>query len=126
VTLTLHPKLAPTAGEAVTAYDLALSLTAANVAGYWRPTSANLLSRITRDQLLAIGREVLGEPWSQSRAGEKKATLVGQLHRAFADPEKSGRTPKQIEKLKHWLPACMTFAVETPKPAKAKRARKAA
>lgn len=126
VAVTLTPKLAPKTGEEVAAYDLALSLTSVNVADYWRPTSDNFLSRITRDQLLAIGREVLGEPWSQSRAGEKKASLVSQLHRAFADPEKSGRTPKQIEKLKHWLPTCMAFAVETPKPAKAKKARKAA
>lgn len=126
IALTLMPKLAPDTGEAVTGYDLALSLTSANVADYWRPTSDNFLSRITRNQLLAIGREVLGEAWSQSRAGEKKATLVGQLHRAFADPEKSGRTPEQIEKLKHWLPACMSFAVEIPQPAKAKKARKAA
>lgn len=124
IALTLMPKLAPDTGEAVTGYDLALSLTSANVADYWRPTSDNFLSRITRSQLLAIGREVLGEAWSGSRTGEKKAALVGQLHRAFADPEKSGRTPKQIEKLKNWFPACMTFAVETSKPAKAKKAQK--
>lgn len=123
---TLLPRLAPTNGETVTAYDLALLLTSANVADYWRPTSENFLSRITRDQLLAVGREVLGEAWSQSRSAEKKAALVSQLHRAFADPDKSGRTPEQIEKLKSWLPAYMTFAVETPKPAKAKKARKAA
>ncbi|MCZ2340461.1 MAG: ParB/Srx family N-terminal domain-containing protein [Bacteroidales bacterium] len=126
VAVTLTPRLASKAGEDVTAYDLALSLTSANVADYWRPTSDNFLSRITRDQLLAIGREVLGEAWSQSRAGEKKASLVGQLHRAFADPEKSGRTADQIEKLKCWLPACMGFSVKAPKSAKTKKARKAA
>ena len=126
IALTLMPKLAPDTGETVTGYDLALSLTSANVADYWRPTSDNFLSRITRSQLLAIGREVLGKTWSGSRAGERKAALVGQLHRAFADPDKSGRTPEQIEKLKRWLPACMGFAIAIPKPAKVKKARKAA
>lgn len=126
VAMTLKPRLAPAPGQEATAYDLALSLTSADVAAYWRPTSDNLLNRITRDQLLAIGSEVLGEPWTQSRAKDKKSSLVGELHRAFADPEKSGRAPEQIEKLKHWLPACMGFAAQAPQPMKAKKAKKAA
>ena len=127
VALTLQPKLGPAEGDEATAYDAALSLTAASVAGYWRPTKDNFLGRITRDQLLAIGREVLGEPWAQSRCNDKKALLVDQLDRAFSDPEKSGRTPDQIEKLKSWLPAGMAFGIApAPKPAKAKKARKAA
>jgi ParB family chromosome partitioning protein len=126
VALTLKPKLAPAAGDDVTAFDAALSLTGANVAGYWRPTKGNYLGRITRDQLLAIGREVLGDAWSQSRSGEKKSSLVDQLDRAFADPAKYARTAEQVEKLKSWLPAGMAFDVATPKPDKAKKARKAA
>lgn len=127
VALTLKPKLAPTADEIVTAYDMALSQTSGNVAAYWRPTSENFLGRITRDQLLAISREVLGDAWAQSRAGDKKAALVGQLHRAFADPEKSGRTPEQVEKLTQWLPTGMGFEITTTsQPAKTKKARKAA
>jgi ParB family chromosome partitioning protein len=114
VARTLKPKLAPTAGEEVTAYDTILSLTSGDVAAYWRPTSENFLGRITRDQLLAIGREVLGETWAHSRAGDKKASLVGQLHRAFATPEKPGRAPEQAEKLKRWLPAGMSFEIEAP------------
>ncbi len=125
--LTLQPKLAPAAGEEATAYDVALSLTKGNVAAYWRPAKDSFLSRITRDQLLSIGRETLGDAWAQSRAGEKKASLVDQLSRAFANPDKSGRTAQQIEKLKSWLPAGMAFdAVPASKPAKAKKARKAA
>jgi len=127
VALTLKPKLAPAVGEDATAYDVALSLTEADMAGYWRPTKGNYLGRITREQLLGISREVLGEAWSQSRAGEKKASLVDQLDRAFSDPEKHGRTPDQVEKLKSWLPTGMAFGIaECPKPAKAKKARKAA
>lgn len=127
VTTTLKPKLAPAAGDEVTAYDISLSLVEANVAAYWRPTRENFLGRITRDLLLAISREVLGEAWAQSRAGEKKGVLVDQLHRAFAEPDKPGRTPGQIEKLKTWLPSGMPFAIAAmPKQAKSRRAKKAA
>ena len=125
--LTLKPKLAPAVDDETTAYDAALSLTAASVAGYWRPTKGSFLGRITRDQLLAIGRDVLGEPWAQSHFNDKKALLVDQLDRAFSNPDKSGRTPDQIEKLKSWLPQGMSFDIAAaPKPANAKKARKAA
>jgi len=127
VAMTLKPKLAPTAGDEVTAYDICLSLIEANVAAYWRPTRENFLGRVTRDLLLAISRDVLGDAWAQSRASDKKALIVDQLHRAFADPEKSGRTPGQIDKLKSWLPTGMPLAIAiTPKQAKSKKARKAA
>ena len=97
------------------------------MAAYWRPGKDNFLGRISRDQLLAVSREVLGEPWAQSHFTDKKALLVGQLDRAFSNPEKSGCTPDQIEKLKRWLPAGMTFStVQKPKPAKGKKTKKAA
>ena len=127
VALTLQPKLAPASGEETTAYDAALALTCASVAAYWRPTGANFLSRISRDQLLALARETLGEPWAQSRARDSKASLVGQLERAFADPDRPGQTTEQAEKLKNWLPAGMAFGpAPTPKAAKGKKSRKAA
>ncbi len=127
VAWTLQPKLAPATVSEITAYDAALALTGADVAAYWRPTKANYLGRITREQLLAIGRDTFGEWWPQSRWKDKKAELAEQLDRAFADPGKHGRTPEQIEKLRHWLPEGMAFAIpaET-QPAKAKKARKAA
>ena len=109
VALTLKPKLAPAdAGEA-TAYDIALSLSGASVADHWRPTRDNYLSRITRDQLVAIGREVLGEQWAQFGRKDKKGELVDQLDRAFSTPEQAGRMPEQVSKLKSWLPAGMAF-----------------
>jgi ParB family chromosome partitioning protein len=127
VALTLQPKLAPTEGEVATAYDTALALTGASVADYWRPTGDNFFSRRTRDQLLAVARETLGEPWAQSRARDKKTSLAAQLDRAFATPDRPGQTPEQAEKLKNWLPAGMAFStVPTPKPAKSGKARKAA
>jgi ParB family chromosome partitioning protein len=127
VALTLQPKLAPADGDEATAYDAALALTEGSVAGYWRPGKESYLGRITRDQLLALARDTLGETWAQSRAGDKKASLVDQLDRAFSDPDKHGRTPEQVEKLKTWLPAGMALGrVPTPKSAKARKTRKAA
>jgi len=125
--LTLQPKLAPADGEEATAYDAALALTEASLSGYWRPNKDNYLGRITRDQLLALGREALGEGWAGSRGRDKKASLAAQLDRAFADPARVGRTPEQVEKLKTWLPAGMALTIATPaKPAKARKAKKAA
>lgn len=127
VALTLKPKLAPAVGDEATAYDAALSLTAAAVTAYWRPSKDNFLGRLNRDQLLTASREVLGEAWARSHGTDKKALLVDQLDRAFSNPDKSGRTPDQIEKLKRWLPAGMSFDIATaPIPAKARKARKAA
>jgi ParB family chromosome partitioning protein len=127
VALTLQPKLGPAKGEEATAYDTALTLTGYNVADYWRPNKDNFLSRRTRDQLLAIGREVLGDTWTVASSKEKKSLLVDQLDRAFADAANPDRAPEQAERLKSWLPAGMGFAApSTPKPAKTKKARKAA
>jgi ParB family chromosome partitioning protein len=111
IAMTLQPKLGPAEGSAATAYDHALALTEGDVAAYWRPTKANYLGRITRDQLLAIGREVLGEPWAGSRGKAKKGEIAEQLERAFAAPTAHGRTPEQIDKLTRWLPAGMSFAL---------------
>jgi ParB family chromosome partitioning protein len=125
--LTLQPKLGPANGEEATAYDTALALTGASVADYWRPTKANFLGRINRNQLLAIVREVLGDTWALSSSNEKKSLLVDQLHRVFTDPTKYGPTPGQAETLKIWLPAGMAFSTApAPKPAKARKAKKAA
>jgi ParB family chromosome partitioning protein len=111
VAASLQPQLAT--GNEATAYELALSLTDASVAAYWRPTRANYLGRITRDQLLGLGRDILGEPWSQARSRDKKGELADALERAFAEPEKYARNPEQLDKLKHWLPRGMAFGADT-------------
>jgi ParB family chromosome partitioning protein len=125
--LTLKPKLAPYPGEEATACDTALSPTGCDVARYWRPARGNFLSRISREQLLMVGRDVLGEEWAQPHRDDKKAVLVGLFDRAFGDPEHSGRTPQQVDRLKRWLPEGMAFGLATAaRPVKAKKARKAA
>ena len=72
--MSLKPQLST--GKEATAYELALSLTDASMAAYWRPTRSNYLGRITRDQLLALGRELLGEQWAQARSRDKKGELA--------------------------------------------------
>jgi ParB family chromosome partitioning protein len=126
IALTLEPKLGPAQGEEATAYDAALSLTATSVADFWRPSKGNFLARINREPLLAISRDVLGEQWSQARRNDKKSSLVDELDRAFAHPEKH-RTPEQTAKLKSWLPQGMSFDIaDAPKPARSKKRMKAA
>jgi|SRR5579883_1759037 len=127
VAQTLQPKLGPSEAEDATAYDVALSKTGVPVTASWRPSKANFFSRINREQLLLVSREVLGEPWAISHRDDKKSLLVDQLDRAFANPDKSGRTLEQTEKLKHWLPKGMSFDLGIePKPAKSKKTKKAA
>jgi ParB family transcriptional regulator, chromosome partitioning protein len=121
----LKPQLAT--GREATAYEMALSLTGAEVASYWRPTAANYLGRITRDQLLDLSRTVISDEWAQYRHRDKKSHLAAQLERAFAEPEKHASTPEQLERLTHWLPDGMAFTATAAKPkAKKKNARKAA
>lgn len=69
---------------------------------------------------------VFGEAWAASHASDKKTALVEQLDRAFADPDRSGRTPDQIAKLKGWTPAGMSFDIAVAPKARARKARKAA
>lgn len=122
----LRPKLTPSDPDDVSAYDVALALTTGNVAEYWRPTKENYFSRITHEQLVAIGTEVLGEEWMVFRKKYKKGKLADELHEAFATPDARGRTPGQVEKLKTWLPAGMAFGLPVDeKPAKGKKGKKA-
>ena len=127
VALTLQPKLGPAEGDEATAYDAALSLTGGE-RGRLLASGQGQLPGPHQPRPVAGDRpRTLGEAWAQSDCNDKKALLVDQLDRAFSDPAKSGRTPEQIEKLKSWLPAGMAFDIHPfPKPAKAKKARKAA
>ena len=123
VASTLQPKLASEDQDDVTAYDIALSQTGANVADYWRPTKDNFLSRINSAPLLVIFEELFGAEFTKHRRNYKKAQLVSELDKAFADPENQISS----DKLKNWLPAGMAFhAAPEPKPAKAKKSKKAA
>jgi ParB family chromosome partitioning protein len=107
VASTLKPQLAT--GHHGTAWETALALTNADMARYWRPTRANYLGRVTRDRLLAIGRELFGEQWSQARSRDKKGELADALERAFAAPQTLACPREQRERLARWLPDGMAF-----------------
>ncbi|MCE9565786.1 MAG: ParB/RepB/Spo0J family partition protein [Planctomycetes bacterium] len=104
--LTLKPSLAGS-GEFPSAYEIALSLTGGSVAEYWRPTKDNYLSRITREQLLAAGSEVMlsGKEWAIAHRDDKKGALVEVLDTTFAA---SGK-PDTRDAIKNWLPKGMEF-----------------
>lgn len=117
--------LRPGLADKRTATNAALASIGGELSESWRPTKANYLGRITREQLIDIGQEVLGNVWRLEHGGKKKAALVDALDAAFADPESHGETPEQVEKLLTWLPPGMAF-IEQPKPTKGKKAKKSA
>jgi ParB family chromosome partitioning protein len=110
VAMSLKPQLS-TRSEG-TASELALSMTDADVASYWRPTKGNYLTRITRDQLLALGSTLLGEPWALAHSRAKKGELAAVLDRAFAEPERDIGSSEQRHALARWLPEGMAFGAE--------------
>ena len=115
---TLHPQLAEK-----NAFEIALGLTEADVAEYWRPTADNYLSTITREQLLDVGREIFSKAWADKWTSAKKGDLVKELDRAFKDPSKFSGNKDTEHRLRTWLPEGMAFAVaEKKKAAKGKKA----
>lgn len=131
VAASLKPKLGTDDPEQPTAYDIALSLTGGNVADYWRPTKDNYLGRVTKDQLLDIGKQLIGgdrgETWARTNASQKKGDIAAELNKTFSEPERPGMTPEQTERVRNWLPDGMAFMPKPElKPAKGKKARKAA
>lgn len=119
---TLKPTLRDEQREFPTAYETALSLTGGSVAELWRPTKDNYLSRITRDQLLGIGREFGKEPWVNYRKDWKKASLADELHGYFA----KSHNPDTTDAVRNWLPKGMAYlpAPEEQEPAKQKPVKK--
>lgn len=129
VAVTLQPNL-DTGGQP-TAYDLALAQTGANVADHWRPTKDNYLSRVTKEQLLEIGAELVGgqrgRQWATTNANKKRGDIAGELHRVINEGDTSAMTAEQAERVKNWLPKGMAFREgPDPAPAKARKGKKAA
>jgi hypothetical protein len=119
----LEPALAPDADGEILACDTTLALTGVEVFDYWRPAAENYLSRITRDQLIALGSEIFGKTWGPRWATARKGDLVKELASAFADPKKYAANNKDVEQtLRTWLPEGMAFTLPVSKPARTKRA----
>ncbi|HEX3747653.1 MAG TPA: ParB/RepB/Spo0J family partition protein [Bryobacteraceae bacterium] len=103
------------------ALESALGATEAQVTEFWRPTAENYLGRITKDQLLDIGKTIFSKAWAEKWASAKKGDIVKELDRAFADPKKFSGNKETEQKLRTWLPDGMAFTAPEKKPAKAKK-----
>ena len=101
--------LAPATPKERTAYDAALALTGADVSAYWRPSKASYLSRLTREQLLEIGRELArqgvgGQACRPEEGPARRRPRLG-LRLAGSERRDTGASPR----LKSWLPEGMSF-----------------
>ncbi len=64
-------------------------------AGHVRPTADMFWSRVRKDRMLDVAREVLGAEWAHSHRKDKKATLATAMETAFA---KSDARPLGVNK----------------------------
>lgn len=79
------------------------------VCDHWRPTRENYLELVTAQQLLDIGRELIGAKWREDWKNAKKPQLVAELHEIFHNPDKSGGSSDLQRRIFEWLPAGMAF-----------------
>ena len=89
--------------------DHLAALMGINVAGHWRPTSANYFDRVSKQALLAHVSEVGGPTMAASFMGSKKGDLSASCERLFA-----GETivaPEVKEAALAWVPDHMRFRV---------------
>ena len=75
-------------------------------AGHVRPTAEMFWSRVRKDRMLSVAREVLGVEWTHAHRKDKKATLAAAMETAFA---KSDSPPLGVTKEGHaaalaWAP----------------------
>ena len=75
-------------------------------AAHIRPTAELFWSRLRKDRMLAVAREVLGVEWTHTHRKDKKATLASAMETAFA---KSDGVPLGVTKEGHaaalaWAP----------------------
>ena len=75
-------------------------------AAQFRPTAEMFWSRVRKDRMLAVAREMLGVEWAHTHRKDKKATLADAMETAFA---KSGGVPLGVTKEGHaaalaWAP----------------------
>ena len=75
-------------------------------AAHVRPTADMFWSRVRKDRMLAVAREVLGVEWTHTHRKDKKATLASAMETAFA---KSDGVPLAVTKEGHaaalaWAP----------------------
>lgn len=95
--------------EPIDLHDHLAALMGINVAGHWRPTSANYFDRVSKQTLLAHVTEVGGATMAASFMGSKKGDLSASCEKLFA-----GETivaPEVKEAALAWVPEAMRFRV---------------
>ena len=95
--------------EPIDLHDHLAALMGINVAGHWRPTSANYFDRVSKQTLLAHVTEVGGSTMAASFMGSKKGDLSASCEKLFA-----GETivaPEVKEAALAWVPEAMRFRV---------------
>ncbi len=95
--------------EPIDLHDHLAALMGINVAGHWRPTSANYFDRVSKQALLAHVTEVGGPTRAASFMGSKKGDLSASCEKLFA-----GETivaPEVKEAALAWVPEAMRFRV---------------
>ena len=95
--------------EPINLHDHLAALMRINVAGHWRPTSANYFDRVSKQTLLAHVTEVGGPTMAASFMGSKKGDLSASCEKLFA-----GETivaPEVKEAALAWVPEAMRFRV---------------
>ena len=93
--------------EPIDLHDHLAALMGINVAGHWRPTSANYFDRVSKQTLLAHVSEVGGPTMAASFMGSKKGDLSASCEKLFA-----GETivaPEVKEAALAWVPEAMRF-----------------
>ncbi len=75
-------------------------------AAHVRPTADMLWSRVRKDRMLGVAREVLGVEWAHSHRKDKKATLASAMETAFArsDSPPLGVTKEGYAAALAWAP----------------------
>lgn len=69
-----------------------------------RPTASNFFNKVTKAEVLEIGKEIFGDAWVNKHQAKTKGDIVAILHRAFENPEQKNHTKEQRTKLSAWLP----------------------
>ncbi|MCP1201073.1 ParB/RepB/Spo0J family partition protein [Notoacmeibacter sp. MSK16QG-6] len=85
-----------------------------DVAASWRPTAEAVFKRVTKDYMLRVARERIGDKWTNDHAGYKKGELADAMEAAFSTDARTraGLTPATAAKTGTWVPEGMSFAAE--------------
>lgn len=98
----------------------ALAYCDVRLAEWWHPTAHNCLLWLKKDQLLALGDELLGGDWLADHHKSKKREIVSDLEAVFAAPTEAASDPETAARIAAWLPEGLDFPAPAVEPAEKK------